>query len=64
MNAHHALDATSRAQSLAKPLHGIRVLEVGQLVAGPFTGSILAYFGAEVIKIEPPGTYRLVFHNR
>jgi crotonobetainyl-CoA:carnitine CoA-transferase CaiB-like acyl-CoA transferase len=32
------------------------VLEVGQLVAGPFTGSILAYFGAEVIKIEPPGT--------
>jgi crotonobetainyl-CoA:carnitine CoA-transferase CaiB-like acyl-CoA transferase len=56
VNAHHALDATSPAQSLAKPLHGIRVLEVGQLVAGPFTGSILAYFGAEVIKIEPPGT--------
>jgi crotonobetainyl-CoA:carnitine CoA-transferase CaiB-like acyl-CoA transferase len=56
VNAHHAVDATSRAQSLAKPLHGIRVLEVGQLVAGPFTGSILAYFGAEVIKIEPPGT--------
>ena len=56
MNAHHALDATSATQSLAKPLHGIRVLEVGQLVAGPFTGSILAYFGAEVIKVEPPGT--------
>ena len=38
-----------------KPLEGLRVLELGQLLAGPFTGSILAYFGAEVIKIEPPG---------
>lgn len=38
-----------------KPLNGIRVIEVGQLLAGPFTGCILAYFGAEVIKIEPPG---------
>jgi len=56
VNAPNASDATSQAQSLAKPLHGIRVLEVGQLVAGPFAGSILAYFGAEVIKIEPPGT--------
>ncbi len=37
-----------------KPLHGIRVLEMGQLIAGPFASSVLAYFGAEVIKIEPP----------
>ena len=37
------------------PLHGIRVIEVGQLLAGPFAGAMLAYFGAEVIKIEPPG---------
>jgi len=37
------------------PLEGIRVLEVGQLIAGPFTGTILAYFGAELIKVEPPG---------
>lgn len=37
-----------------QPLQGIRVLELGQLLAGPFTGSILAYFGAEVIKVEPP----------
>jgi crotonobetainyl-CoA:carnitine CoA-transferase CaiB-like acyl-CoA transferase len=34
----------------------MRVLEVGQLVAGPFAGSILGYFGAEVVKVEPPGT--------
>ena len=38
----------------ARPLDGIRVIEMGQLLAGPFTGTILAYFGAEVIKIEPP----------
>ncbi|MEH6591927.1 MAG: CaiB/BaiF CoA-transferase family protein [Halioglobus sp.] len=39
----------------ARPLEGLRVIEMGQLLAGPFTGTILAYFGAEVIKIEPPG---------
>lgn len=39
---------------MSKPLDGIRVIELGQLLAGPFTGSILGYFGAEVIKIEPP----------
>jgi crotonobetainyl-CoA:carnitine CoA-transferase CaiB-like acyl-CoA transferase len=38
----------------ARPLDGIRVIEVGQLLAGPFAGCMLAYFGAEVIKIEPP----------
>jgi len=37
------------------PLAGIRVIEVGQLLAGPFTCTMLAYFGAEVIKVEPPG---------
>ena len=31
----------------------MRVIEMGQLIAGPFTGSVLGYFGAEVIKIEP-----------
>lgn len=41
--------------STSRPLDGIRVLELGQLLAGPFAGTILAYFGAEVIKVEPPG---------
>lgn len=39
----------------ARPLDGVRVIEVGQLLAGPFAGTTLAYFGAEVIKVEPPG---------
>jgi crotonobetainyl-CoA:carnitine CoA-transferase CaiB-like acyl-CoA transferase len=39
----------------ARPLDGVRVLEMGQLLAGPFAGCVLGYFGAEVIKIEPPG---------
>ena len=37
-----------------RPLDGIKVLELGQLIAGPFATKILAEFGAEVIKIEPP----------
>lgn len=37
------------------PLAGLRVVEMGQLLAGPFVGSRLADFGADVIKIETPG---------
>ncbi|MBA2344588.1 MAG: CoA transferase [Rubrobacter sp.] len=37
------------------PLDGVRVIEMGSLLAGPFCGQLLADFGAEVIKIEPPG---------
>ncbi len=38
----------------AGPLAGYRVIELGQLLAGPFAGCMLGYFGAEVIKIEAP----------
>jgi formyl-CoA transferase len=37
-------------------LQGLRVIEMGQLIAGPFVGKTLGDFGADVIKIEPPGT--------
>ncbi|MBM4196477.1 MAG: CoA transferase [Gammaproteobacteria bacterium] len=37
------------------PLAGLRVVEMGTLLAGPFCGQLLGDFGAEVIKIEPPG---------
>src|ERR1700748_338278 len=36
-------------------LDGVRVIEMGQLIAGPFAGKTLGEFGADVIKIEPPG---------
>lgn len=36
-------------------LQGLRVVEMGQLIAGPFAGKTLGDFGADVIKIEPPG---------
>ena len=39
----------------ALPLAGVRVLELGSLIAGPYASALFAQFGAEVIKIEPPG---------
>ncbi|HZE07012.1 MAG TPA: CoA transferase, partial [Solirubrobacteraceae bacterium] len=36
------------------PLQGLRVIEFGQLLAGPFVGTLLGDFGADVIKVEPP----------
>jgi len=38
-----------------RPLAGLRVLEMGALIAGPFCAKVLAEFGADVVKIEPPG---------
>ena len=49
--SHSAAAACSRS-----PLAGLKVLELGQLIAGPFAGKTLGDFGAEVIKVEPPGT--------
>jgi len=40
---------------MTAPLAGVRVLELGSLIAGPFCAKTLGDFGAEVIKIEPPG---------
>ena len=40
----------------AGPLRDIRVIEMGQLIAGPFCGQLLGDMGAEVIKVEPPKT--------
>jgi crotonobetainyl-CoA:carnitine CoA-transferase CaiB-like acyl-CoA transferase len=40
---------------MAGPLSGLKVLEMGALIAGPFCAKLLAEFGAEVVKLEPPG---------
>jgi len=46
------------ASTLPTPgaLQGVRVIEMGQLIAGPFAGKTLGEFGADVVKIEPPGS--------
>ncbi|UDF36457.1 UNVERIFIED_ORG: CoA transferase [Shinella sp. XGS7] len=50
------MTSSSPVSLTAGPLAGLKVLELGQLIAGPFAGKTLADFGAEVIKVEPPGT--------
>lgn len=39
---------------MANALEGLKVVEIGNILAGPFAGTVLADFGAEVIKVEPP----------
>ena len=54
-------EATVAAQTATRdmagpgPLAGVRVIELGMLLAGPFTGRLLGDMGAEIIKVEPPG---------
>ena len=49
-------EKSDTTQHSSAPLRGLKVLEMGQLIAGPFAGKTLADFGADVIKIEPPKT--------
>ncbi|APX93417.1 formyl-CoA transferase [Halomonas sp. 1513] len=44
------------AETRQLPLENLKVLELGQLIAGPFATKLLGEFGADVIKVEPPGT--------
>ena len=46
--------SSRKTQDAKGPLAGLKILELGQLIAGPFAGKTLADFGADVIKIEPP----------
>jgi len=49
------VEMTTTVETTALPLAGVRVIEMGQLLAGPFCGELLGDFGAEVIKLEDPG---------
>ena len=55
MNSSSSNPAAATDKAGAGPLAGLKVIELGQLIAGPFAAKTLADFGAEVIKIEAPG---------
>jgi crotonobetainyl-CoA:carnitine CoA-transferase CaiB-like acyl-CoA transferase len=62
-------DACGRSSGSARrpdgkpPFEGLRVLEVGQIYAGPYCGLLFAQLGAEVIKLEPPAGERLRYRS-
>jgi crotonobetainyl-CoA:carnitine CoA-transferase CaiB-like acyl-CoA transferase len=47
---------TDASAASPRPLEGVRVLELAQLVAAPTAAALLGYFGADVVKVEEPGT--------
>lgn len=55
MNAHSTTSATPDAPVPGQPLRGIRVIDLGQYIAGPGAAMVLCELGADVIKVEPPG---------
>jgi formyl-CoA transferase len=55
MTAATAVPSRERDTSGPGPLAGVRIVELGMLLAGPFAGRLLGDMGAEVIKVEPPG---------
>jgi crotonobetainyl-CoA:carnitine CoA-transferase CaiB-like acyl-CoA transferase len=51
----NTINSEGRMTMNQQSLSGVKVLELGSLIAGPFAGRLMADFGAEVIKVEPPG---------
>src|SRR5204862_8029118 len=49
------VQSAGRMPDVTGPLHELRVIEAATLAAGPMVGTALGEFGAEVIKVEPPG---------
>ena len=49
------LPAMAPTKESPGPLAGLRVLELGSFIVGPFAGQLLGDLGADVVKVEPPG---------
>ena len=44
-----------RGEPMASPLHQLKIIELGHVIAGPMSASLLSDFGADIIKVEAPG---------